>query len=98
MGDSDNTDRTLEQDLNLEPCLGVRQVYEDYKYLTEGKSLPHQHAVELLTLTYGPFSEFGAFELEEDDDDGNEDDEDDPAPMPSSSQERRRALDKMWGS
>ncbi len=63
----------MEETLGLTPCLGVQQVYTDYKYLTEqvvnGTILSHQQAVELLTLTYGPFSEFGMFEVDEGDDD-----------------------------
>lgn len=70
-----------EKDLRLVPCLAVQQVYADYCYLME-KGKVHDEVVDILALTYGPFSEFGMFELEEgDDDDGDEDDDDDKKPV-----------------
>ena len=83
-------DKTLEETLTLTPCLGVQQVYKDYEYLmskeTNSEIMTHQQAVELLTLTYGPFSEFGAFEFEDDEEEGEGEEEVPPG-----------KLDGIWG-
>ncbi len=86
---ADNDDKNLEEILALTPCLGVQQVYKDYQFLmrqeTNSAIMSHQQAVELLTLTYGPFSEFGAFEFE-DDEEGEDEEEVPPG-----------KLDGIWG-
>ncbi len=83
----DSTDQPINH--HLEPCLGVQQVHTDYKFLL-GQGVTHQQAVELLTLTYGDFSKYGAFEIDDEDEEEDDEEEDEPyGPVPGN-------LEEMW--